>query len=764
MLNIDDKFELALSLHQRRQLAQAQSLYEEILCAQPRHFNALHLLGVIAAETGDLLKSVEMINRALTVEPHDPGAHFNKGAALQSLGDLAAALAAYDAAIELNPSFVEAYSNRAVVLKDLKRLPEALESCASALSLNADFAPAHFNLGATLYDLARYREAISSYEKAMAIDPSYAEAHFNRALILAELGQSDAALAGYDAAIKCRPDYVAAHANRGNVLKELRRHEAALASYDRALALNPNDALTYCNRGTALRELRRWEEALASYNRSIEIDAMLAEAFMNRGDMLRELQDYENAILDYERALSLKNDFKFADGLLLHSRLHVCEWANFDAEVARICARIERGEPASNPFCLMSLSDDAALQRQAAETYVRCKHPARTDLAPIPARPMGAKLRLGYVSEDFRNHAVGHLMAGLIEMHDREKFEILAFSLGPDTMDATRKRMERGFDRFVDVRHLSDLEVARKIRNEKIDIIIDLGGHTGSARPGIFARRAAPLQLCYLGYTGTTGAPYIDYVIADETVIPDESRDHYSEKVIYMPGSYMVNDRTRFISERAFTRQEEGLPAHGFVFCSFNSSYKITPQVFDRWMRILKKVPDSVLWLSQLNASAPRRLCAAAIRRGVSEQRLVFARRMPDLPDHLARHRLAGLFLDTLPFNAHATASDALWSGLPVLTCPGEAFASRVAASLVRAAGLPELVVLTPQAYEDLAVELATNPQRLQQITRRLRDNRVRCSLFDTQRSTRLLEAAYTTIYERQRAGLSADDVRIPAP
>jgi len=763
MLNTHDKFDLALSLHQRGQWAQAKNLYEEVVRADPYHFDALHLLGVIAAQTNNPLEAVELIERALAVEPHDPGANFNLGTALQSLGRWDAALVAYDAAIVANGALVEAYSNRALVLKELKRLPEALASCDRAVTLDAGFAPAHFNRGVILYDLARRPEAIASYENAVAIDPGYAQAHFNRAVVLAELEQSEAALAGYEAAIACWPGYLAAHVNRGNLLKESQCYAAALASYDRALALNPNDALTCCNKGATLQALGRWDEALAFYDRSVAIDPLLAEAFMNRADLRREMQDFENAILDYERGLSLKSDFKFTDGLLLHSRLHVCDWEHLDAGIARIGVRIERGEPASNPFCLMSLSDDASLQKRSAQILVQSAYPPRNVLPPIAVRPAGTKLRLGYVSGDFRNHAVAHLMAGLIEMHDRERFDVIGFSLGPDTTDAMRKRIQRGFDRFIDVGNLTDLEAAQKIREEQIDVVIDLGGHTGGGRPGIFAHRAAPLQLSYLGYTGTTGAPYMDYVIADDTVIPYESREHYTEKVIYLPGSYMISDRARLISERTFTREEEGLPPGGFVFCSFNNSYKITPTVFDQWMRILTRVPESVLWLSQSNTAVPRRLCTEAVRRGVAAERLVFARRAQELADHLARHRLAGLFLDTLPFNAHTTASDALWSGLPVLTRPGESFASRVAASLVKAAGIPELVVSTPQAYEDLAVELATDAQRLQQITRRLRDARLDCALFDTRRTTRFLEAAYTKAYERQRAGHAPDHLHLAA-
>jgi predicted O-linked N-acetylglucosamine transferase (SPINDLY family) len=349
----------------------------------------------------------------------------------------------------------------------------------------------------------------------------------------------------------------------------------------------------------------------------------------------------------------------------------------------------------------------------------------------------------------------------MFERHDRSRFEVTAFSFGPDTQDAMRQRMERAFDRFIDVRRKSDLDIVQLARSMELDIAVDLGGFTEGGRPGSFALRAAPLQVGYLGYPGTSGADHLEYLVADPTVIPERHRCHYSEKIVYLPHSCLVTDSSRDSPLRQFSRMELGLPASGFVFCSFNNGYKFTPGVFDGWMRILQRVEGSVLWLPENNAVAPGHLRAEAVRRGVNAERLLFAQRWASLPDHLARQRAADLFLDTLPYNAHSTAIDALWAGLPVLTRIGEAFAGRVAASLLNAIGLPELVTATQAQYEATAIELASDPARLKELKERLHRNRLTMPLFDTAQFTRHLENAYLQMYERYQSDLSPEHIYV---
>jgi predicted O-linked N-acetylglucosamine transferase (SPINDLY family) len=439
--------------------------------------------------------------------------------------------------------------------------------------------------------------------------------------------------------------------------------------------------------------------------------------------------------------------------------MKICSWLGLAEFLEDLSEKVVANEKVINPFPLLALNDDALLHKKSSEIYVQSRYPLNPVLGPIIKHPQSQKIRVGYFSADFKNHPVAFLIAQLFEMHDRNKFETHAFSL-VGASDEMRGRLAKAFDHFINIQTQSDVQVAQLARSFGIDIAVDLTGLTKDARTGIFAHRAAPIQVNYLGYPGTMGADYIDYIIADKTLISPELQSYYSEKVIYLPYSYQVNDRKRLISDRKFTRQELGLPEHGFIFCCFNNNFKILPATFEGWMRILKAVEGSVLWLFQDNSWAVENLKKEAEKQGISADRLVFAERMP-LPEHLARHRQADLFLDTFPYNAHTTASDALWTGLPVLTLIGRSFASRVAASLLNAVGLPELITNTQEEYESLAIELAMNPQKLTDIKLKLDRNRLTTPLFDTPLFTKNLEDAYIKMHERYLEGLPPECINI---
>jgi predicted O-linked N-acetylglucosamine transferase (SPINDLY family) len=467
------------------------------------------------------------------------------------------------------------------------------------------------------------------------------------------------------------------------------------------------------------------------------------------------------AVASYDQAFALKPDMDFLLGTRRHAKMNICDWDDLEPDVQRLTAGIEADESVSPPFPILALFDLAPLHHQAAKIWVREKYPISHALPPIPQYPAESKIRIGYFSADFYDHPVAVLMAELFERHDRSKYEVTAFSFGPDTQDGMRKRLERAFDRFIDVRGKSDQEISLLARSLRIDIAVDLGGFTGNSRTGIFALRAAPIQANYLGYPGTMGAEYMDYLVGDRTILPETHQRHYTERIVYLPDSYLPNDSTRTIADTVFTRKELELPPTGFVFCCFNNNYKITPGTFDSWMRILCRVENSVLWLSRNNPTAALNLRREASRRGIDPERLIFANRMASLPEHLARHRVADLFLDTRPYNAHATAIDALWVGLPVLTCIGEAFAGRVAASLLRSIDLPELIASTVEQYEELAVQLAANPQHLAAFKQKLAQNRLKTPLFDSASFTKHLETAFRIIHERYQAGLPPDHIYV---
>jgi predicted O-linked N-acetylglucosamine transferase (SPINDLY family) len=537
----------------------------------------------------------------------------------------------------------------------------------------------------------------------------------------------------------------------------MRRFEDALASYDKAIALRSDYAEAYVNRGHVLRELWRNEAAVDSYDRAIQLKPIYAEAFESRGICLLAIGRIEDAISSYQRALALEPERKFVLGTRRHTQMYVCDWNNLESDLERIAKGVSAGRPIVMPFEALGLFDSAPLHRQAAEIWMRNECPPDDSLGQMPERPRGERIRVGYFSADFRMHPVSLLTAELYERHDRSKFEIMAFALGPEANDPMRARLVRGFDRFIDVRDHSDRQVASLARQLGIDIAVDLGGFTRHSRPKIFALRAAPVQISYIGYLGTMGAPYMDYLIADPTIIPRERQQDYAEKILYLP-SYQVNDSQRHIANRIFSRKELGLPQTGFVFSCFNTNYKILQSTFETWMRILKRVEGSVLFLYAENSTAAQNLRKQAHHHSIDTDRIVFGERV-SVEYYLARMRSMDLFLDTLPYNAGTTASDALWAGLPVLTCTGQAFAGRVAASLLRAIDLPELITTSPAEYENLAVHLASNPAQLAAIREKLAANRLTTRLFDTDLFTRNLEAAFTVIHERAQQHMPPDHV-----
>jgi predicted O-linked N-acetylglucosamine transferase (SPINDLY family) len=592
--------------------------------------------------------------------------------------------------------------------------------------------------------------AIVWFDRAQEYDPWNPEIPYQRGNARMALGQPLAALADFALALKHRPDHADTLYNSGLALQRLARYEEALAAYERVLALKPADAEALNNRGNVLQELKRLDAALASYEAALAVRPAYVEALYNRAVVLMLLIRPADAAAAYARLLEVAPDYPFARGRRLQAAMIACDWRGFVQQVAAIEAGIAAGKPVVEPFAWLAVATSAASQRRCAEIY-GAQFEALALPSLLPPRPHG-RIRLGYMAGEFRQHATAFLMAELFELHDRQRFELIALDKGGDDDSAVRQRLNRAFDEIVDLRALDDAAAAKLIRARGIDILIDLNGFVGLARPGICARRPAPLQINYLGAPGTMGMPGYDYIIADRVVIPPEHEAHYSECVVCLPGSYQVNDSKRTIAAAAPTRAACGLPAQGFVFCCFNNNYKITPAVFDVWLRLLQKIDGSVLWLLEDNPDASANLRREAAARGLAAARLVFAPRL-DLAQHLARHRCADLFLDTLPCNAHTTASDALWAGLPVLTCLGSTFTGRVAASLLEATGLPDLIAVDLAAYEARALALATTPALLAELRERLARNRDRCALFATAAYCRHLEAAYTMMWERHLRG-----------
>jgi len=604
-----------------------------------------------------------------------------------------------------------------------------------------------------------HAQAKKYFDKALKANNKDVWTYFNLAKSLTELGEVSEALHQYSKAIQLQPAFAEAWTNKSTILCKLKRFDEALAHSEKAIQFMPNLAEAWSSRGFILYGMQHYDQAKASSEKSIQLKPDLAESYYNLGNIYSCQKQFELALRNYEKVYSLDPEYEKLISAILSVKVGMCDWSQFEYQKRLIAQKIIALEKTSDPFDMIAIADIPAIHRTCSELYIKDKHHLNNDLGSTPKSLKKSKIILGYYSADFRNHPVSFLAAELFEIHDKDSFEIIAFSFGPDVKDEMQNRLSKAFDQFIDVRDKSDQEVAILSRHLGVDIAIDLGGYTKDCRPGIFSYRAAPIQLSYIGYLGTSGAPYIDYLIADKTIVPLNSQNYYSEKIVYLP-SYQVNDRKRKISSRQFSRKDFDLPMNSFIFCCFNNNYKILPATFDGWMRILTAVDNSILFLYAENKWARSNLINEALKRGISSERLVFGEHLePD--EYLARYKICDLFLDTFPYNAGTTASDALWAGLPVLTMMGESFASRMAASLLTAIDLPELITSSQENYEALAIELATNPAKVKGIKTKLESNRLTTPLFDTPRFTKHLEEAYITMYERYHADLPPEHIYI---
>lgn len=598
------------------------------------------------------------------------------------------------------------------------------------------------------------------YRDVLRGDPRQFDALNMLGLVALQRGEAEAAIRLIDEAIAVNGAVGQAWTTRGMALAKIGRLAEALASFDRAIALNPGLADAHGYRGGVLLAMRRYAEALPSLDRALKLRPIFGIVQLNRALTLLNLERRSEALDTVNTLLRTDPEFPYALGLRQRLQAELCRWEDFNAGCEATASAVRAGKRADVPFQFLTISQRPSDQHRCATTYAFDLHPADPDPLWRGQRYRHDRIRLAYVSADFREHAVARLIADLIERHDREKFEIVGVSLGSGPSSPMRDRLLAAFDRFIDAGPLPDRKAAATLRELEVDLAIDLMGYTHGCRPGIFACRPAPIQVNYLGYPGTMGAPYFDYIIADETLIPPHEATDFSEKVVRLPDTYQPNDSRRAVPDGVVDRPRNGLPPDGFVFCCFNNQFKLAPTIFALWMRLLRALPGSVLWLLEANPEAVANLRRTASENGVAAERLVFAPRLP-AAEHLARHASADLFLDTLPYGAHTTASDALWCGLPVLTCRGQSFPGRVGASLLNAIGMPELIADSLEDYERLALSLATSPDRLSAIRRKLATHRTSFPLFDTDRYRRHIEAAFTAMWQRSEAGLPPESFAV---
>lgn len=751
----------AAVLHRAGEYDALIRLHDHFKTIAPTSLGLRHAGAAALLTHGRYADAIMELNQLLTHHPDHFPAHFMLGSCLAKGEQYDAAIESYDRALQLNPRLAEAHLDKGTIHFANRRFEEALAAYDQAIATRPDLADAWLGRGLTLIQLARHDEALAAVDQALSRRPNFAEAWVGRGNVLLQTDRPLEAAAAYDRALAIDPNHAAAWSAHGNAFLKTGQHRKAAVAFERALAANSRFAEAWLGRGTLLLLQGRHDEALTAIDRAIAANPNVPQAWLARGQLSYLSKRYSDALDDWARSLDLAPNQPGVAAACLRARMHLCDWTDFDNSCASVRTAV-RDDKLVAPFMVVAIPSTAAEQLQCARNWI--DHNFRAIRGPLwrGERYDHDRIRVAYLSADFHEHATSRLMAGIFEHHDRSRFEVTGLSVGPDDNSPMRRRIAAAFERFVEVRTLGDDEIADMARALEADILVDLKGFTQDSRTGVFAMRPAPIQVSYLGFPGTLGAGFIDYLIADRRIIEDDDCARYAEKIAWLPNTYQANDRARAIAETPSSRTEHGLPNAAFVFCCFNDNYKITPSTFVSWMRILLAVDDAVLWLYADNPTAADNLRHEATATGVDPKRLVFARRVSSA-DHLERYRRADLFLDTLPYGAHTTASDALWAGLPVLSCRGETFAGRVGASILNAIEMPELVTTTAADYEALAIDLAQHPDRLAILRAKLARHRLTTPLFDTAQMTRNLETAYVLMVERHRAGLPPDHIRVDA-
>ena len=708
-VNTSSEFQKALHFEQQGDLASAKKCYESVLAVHSTHEQSLHGIALIYARMGDIKTAKEYFEKILSINPKSDSAQSNLGNCYTQQGDLVTAKKCFEQAIEINPQLADAHFNLGNTLCKLNQFSESIECYAKAISINPNFAEGYFNMANSLVAVGRYNDALSCYQKIESLYENNPIFCLNIGCAYFGVRNFKQALDWVSRAVQLKDFFPEAYNELGRLYSFIGRDGEALTFYLKAATQAPTDQ-TYLNN--------------------------IVVAYMRLGDFSRA----------YNYALKL--DLSLKRSALVHYLVSIlCDWTSYN-ELSESILNSKGFDNSVTSWDFLRISDSAKLQYEFTKNLTHKNFPKSLVLGLNFKKPPSKKIKIGYFSPDFRGHAVMHLAAEIFLNHDRSLFEVHAFSMHPGHTNEEKENLKTYFDYLHEINELSDLQVAEMVRGLDIDIAVDLTGNTRDLRTGIFALRAAPIQVNYLGYTGTMGIEYYDYIIADPVVIPPEHQAFYSEKLVYL-NSFMPRQVKLSPSPKIINRAMYGLPPEGFIFCCFNKSFKFNPEVFDSWLNILKSVPKSVLWFNGLSEETVKNLKNFAIDRQINPSRLVFSVPVVDMSEHLARHQLAGIFLDTYPYNAHTTASDALWSGLPVVTRIGNSFASRVAASLLTAIDLPELITHSINDYENLAISLADNPARLSELKTRLKQNIGTRRLFDMKQYMREYEKALVQMHQR---------------
>ncbi|XDZ66907.1 tetratricopeptide repeat protein [Alphaproteobacteria bacterium LSUCC0684] len=754
----EKKIQELILLFQQGKTVQA---FDLALSLSRKHSNihpVFEILGLTAAQLKRFDIAEKAFNRVILLKPDYAQAFYNLGNVLLSCGKLEQAEAAYADSIRKSPGFLDAYMNLGKCLIRQEKHDQAIEIFDKALRLNKNLAEAHSRKGVAFYHLGDISQAILQFTKALEINPQNAGSYFNRAKCHKETGRSDLAIDDYKAAINIQPAYPEALNNLAIILNEQGFFQQSIKYLEKSIAVDPTYYFAFNNLGNFYKEKKELDQAVQFYIKAIHANKDNYEAYYNLGETLEGQDKFEQALSSFQKSLKINPDYhKSRIGMMSLNR-KMCEWADFESDQQLLAVIDVKSSPIPTHM-LLSMEDHPERQMDRSKSYAETIKPKTLPLTRAPQSSAGKKIRVGFFSADIKDHPVLHMTSGLFREYDRSTLEVHLFSFGlPDNSDI-REEAAKDVDVFHDLHELPENEIIIVARNQQLDIAIDMMGYTKDAKIGLFAQRLAPVQINYLGYPGTLGAGYIDYMIADRHVIGDGQEKFYSEHIIHMPDTFFPSDNLREIAADPKTKSYHGLPEDSFVFCCFNSSYKISPEEFDIWMRVMKKIPGSVLWLPDGHERTVNNLRREAENREVNGDRLIFAGRIPEMRDHLARLQHADLFLDCFNYNAHSTASDALWAGVPLVTRPGEQFAARVASSLLYALGLDQLVTKSSKEYEDLILNLAKDKDRLQKIRETLAANRKTHPLFDAKRYARNFEKGLEKAVDAYQRGIKKQHI-----
>ena len=794
-MNIQIELEQAINYCHSGHMQEAEKICNSILSVYPDQSRCLHILGIIAHADRDYEKSEYFIKRAILIDPEEPVYYKSLGKVLMDQGELKNAVLSYHKTVELKPDCAEAYfylgsiynelnepdTSIAFYEKVLQIDPGFYEACYNmgniyysrddpekaiqcyqrAIDIKPDFYEALHNLGVSYQYLENADLAIAAFKKTLQIKPDYAEAYYNMGNALHAKGLDHEAIFSYQQAIGIKTDYVAAYHNLGKIFYGLGMQNQSMSCYKKAVKLKPDHTDVLYDMGLLYWDQYQLDNMIACYEKALMIKPDLPHPYLNLAIAYKLRGDIDKAVSCCRKALRIQPDFAEAKAYLVQLYQHACEWKKIE-KLSVILDKLnekalKNGLKAPEcPMLSLRRHDDPCINYAVAKSWCcdisKCAEKQKTVFLSGNERLQRSKLTIGYLSSDFKNHAVTHLSLGLYGLHNRDEFKILCYSCGKDDGSYYRERIREKCDEFIDLTGLSNLDAAKRINKDKVDILVDMMGHTKGNRLGISALRPAPVQVGYLGFLGTTGADFIDYIITDKIVTPANHSPYYSESFAYLPHCYQINDCNLKIAGNNFKKTDLGLPDNSFVFCSFNQPYKIDSLIFTGWMNILRQVPNGILWLLRQNKTAENNLRRGAEARGISPERLVFAGAL-SIEEHLARVKVADLALDTRTYNGGATTSNALWAGVPVITLKGNHFVSRMSSSSLTAIGLPELITTNLEEYESLAVSLARNQDKLNAIRRKLAENRLTEPLFDTPRFVKNLETAFKKMWNIFAAG-----------